>query len=52
VKGHLNSLNKDSQDKDKLMREISDNIKSFDVKLRLWEHKLRNFVQILQLKIP
>jgi hypothetical protein len=35
VTGHLNTLNRELQGKDKLMTEMFDSIKAFKVKLRL-----------------
>jgi hypothetical protein len=35
VTGHLNSLNKELQGKDKLITDLSDNIKAFSVKIQL-----------------
>jgi hypothetical protein len=39
--GHLNTLNKELQGKDKLITEMYDSIKAFNVKLRLWENQLK-----------
>jgi hypothetical protein len=39
--GHLSSLNKEFQGKDNLVIETSDNTKAFEVKLRLWENRLK-----------
>jgi hypothetical protein len=41
VAGHLNTLNKELQGKDKLITEMFDSIKAFKVKLRLWENQLK-----------
>jgi hypothetical protein len=41
VTGHLNTLNKELQGKDKLITEMFASIKAFKVKLRLWEYKLK-----------
>jgi hypothetical protein len=41
VTGHLNTLNKELQGKDKLITEMFDSIKAFKVKLRLRENQLR-----------
>jgi hypothetical protein len=50
--GHLNTLNKELQGKDKLITEIFNNIKAFKVKLRLWENRLKvhNLVHFPHLK--
>jgi hypothetical protein len=52
VTGHLNTLNKELQGKDKLITEMFDSIKAFKVKLRLWEKqlKVRDLVHFLHLK--
>jgi hypothetical protein len=41
VTGYLNNLNKDIQGKDKLITDICDIIKAFEVKLRLWINQLK-----------
>jgi glutaredoxin-related protein len=50
--GHLNTLNKELQGKDKLITEMFDSIKAFRAKLRLWENRLQvhNLVHFLHLK--
>jgi hypothetical protein len=52
VTDHLNTLNKELQGKDKLIREMFDSIKAFKVKLRLWENQLKvhNLVHFPHLK--
>jgi hypothetical protein len=52
VTGHLNTLNKELQGKDKLTTEMSDSIKAFNAKLRLWENQLKvpNLVHFPHLK--
>jgi hypothetical protein len=52
VTGHLINLNKELQRKDKLITDMYNNIKTFGVKLRLWENqlKLHNFVHFPHLK--
>jgi hypothetical protein len=52
VTGHLNNLNKELQDKDKLSTDMYNNIKAFRFKLRLWESRLKphNLVHFPHLK--
>jgi hypothetical protein len=52
VTGHLNSLNRELQDKNKLVTEMSCNIKVFKLRFRLWENQLKvhNIVHFLQFK--
>jgi hypothetical protein len=52
VTGHLNTLNKVLQGKDKLITEMFDSIKAFKDTLRLWENQLKvhNLVHFPHLK--
>lgn len=47
VTGHFNTLNKELQGTDKLITVMSDGIKAFKVRLRLWDDQLKvhNLVQ-------
>jgi hypothetical protein len=46
VTGHLNTLNKELQGKDKLVTEMFDSIKAFKVKLRLWKNQLQVHISV------
>jgi hypothetical protein len=41
VTGHLYNLDKELQDKDKVITDMSDDIKAFKVKFKLWQNKLK-----------
>jgi hypothetical protein len=53
VTAYLNSLDTEFKSKGKLLTEMSDNVKAFKVKLRLWKNQLKvqNFFHVLQLKL-
>jgi hypothetical protein len=52
VAGQLNNFNKELQGKDKLITEVHNNIKAFEVEVRLWENqaKLHNTCHVQHLK--
>jgi hypothetical protein len=41
VTGHLYDHNKELQGKDKVITDMSDDIKAFKVKFRLWQNQLK-----------
>jgi hypothetical protein len=54
VTAHLDNLHKELIGKDRLITDMHDNIKAFEVKLQLWEKqlKLHNLVHFPYLKFP